>query len=98
MDEKTVSSVKTVRKIQLNIPSSLPLAVKRSGELRRRIIYEDRLWSVDDVAEYLGLSRSTIYRAVSEDRLPCIKVWSAVRFRKEAIDEWLDKQAKKKRR
>lgn len=59
---------------------------------------EGRLWTVNDVAEYLGFSPNTIYRAVSEGRIPCIKVFSAVRFRREEIVEWAKKSKKKPHR
>jgi excisionase family DNA binding protein len=50
----------------------------------------DRLWTADDVASYLGLRVGWVYREVREDRIPHIKLGPRrVRFRKEAIDEWL---------
>lgn len=50
----------------------------------------DSLWTVDQVAEYLGMTRDWVYREVREERLPHFKVGARrVRFRKDAIDRYL---------
>jgi len=47
------------------------------------------LWKVHQVALYLGLSPQTVYRMVSEKRIPFHKIGSAVRFRRVDLDDWL---------
>jgi excisionase family DNA binding protein len=50
----------------------------------------ERLWDAEDVADMLGMTTDWVYREVREDRIPHIKLGPRrVRFRKEAIDEWL---------
>jgi excisionase family DNA binding protein len=65
---------------------------------KREIPMQDPLMTVDEVAEFLGLSRQTIYRKVSEEALPCFKIFSAVRFNRQEILDWIAKQSKKTRR
>jgi len=45
--------------------------------------------TVDEVAEYLRIPRSSLYKLAQEGRIPCQKVGRHWRFRREAIDEWL---------
>jgi excisionase family DNA binding protein len=44
--------------------------------------------TVGEVAYYLHVSRSTIYRLVQRNELPGFKVGSAWRFNVEQIDRW----------
>ena len=45
--------------------------------------------TIDELAEYLRISRSTLYKLAQEGRVPCQKVGRHWRFRKQAIDRWL---------
>lgn len=42
------------------------------------------------LAEYLQLSQRTVYRLLERGDLPAVKVGGQWRFRKAAVDEWLD--------
>lgn len=46
--------------------------------------------TIDELAAYLKISKSTLYKLVREGKLPSQKVGKHWRFRKEAIDRWLD--------
>ena len=46
--------------------------------------------TVDEVAEYLRIPRSSLYKLAQEGRIPCQKVGRHWRFRREAVDRWLD--------
>jgi nitrogen PTS system EIIA component len=48
------------------------------------------LLTAKQVAEYLQLSQRSIYRLLERGELPGIKVGGQWRFRKTAIDEWID--------
>lgn len=50
----------------------------------------DRLWKVDDVAGYLGVTPRTVYRLINQDDLPMIKIKGSTRFRKAEIDLWIE--------
>ena len=49
----------------------------------------DNIMTIDALAEYLQISRSTLYKLVQDGKLPGQKVGKRWRFHKEAIDEWL---------
>jgi excisionase family DNA binding protein len=54
---------------------------------------EPALWKVSDVAQYLGLPQSSIYKMTapkSSLRIPHVRIAGRVRFRKEDIDRWLE--------
>jgi excisionase family DNA binding protein len=52
---------------------------------------EVSVMTVDEVAEYLRIPRSSLYKLAQEGRIPCQKVGRHWRFRRVAIDEWLSK-------
>jgi len=46
--------------------------------------------TIDELAEYLKIPKSTLYKLAQEGKLPAQKVGKHWRFRKEAIDRWLE--------
>jgi excisionase family DNA binding protein len=48
------------------------------------------LWTVADVARFLGVSRSWVYKAARNRSIPSIKVGAAVRFRPDLVKAWAD--------
>ena len=55
----------------------------------------DRLLSVPDVAELLGVSRAQVYRFIERERLPALRLSNRVqRFRERDIEQWLENRAK----
>ena len=48
-----------------------------------------RLLSLDETTEYLGLAQPTLYKMVSQRRIPFIKVGRLVKFDKTLLDAWL---------
>ena len=49
----------------------------------------DRYWSVDDISEYLGVKRDTVYKWIDRHGLPGHKVGRLWKFRKHEVDEWV---------
>jgi excisionase family DNA binding protein len=45
---------------------------------------------IDHLSEYLGLSRSTLYKLLQEGKIPARKVGRHWRAHKPTIDRWLD--------
>ncbi len=45
--------------------------------------------TIDELSDYLRISRSTLYKLAQEGRIPRQKVGRHWRFRKETIDRWL---------
>jgi excisionase family DNA binding protein len=51
--------------------------------------------TAEEVAEYLRLPLSTVYKLVQDKKLPGFKVGKHWRFRKEAIQKWIKEQEEK---
>ena len=51
--------------------------------------------TIEELATYLRISRSTLYKLVQEGRLPGQKVGKRWRFHRGAIDEWLKQHPRK---
>ena len=47
-------------------------------------------YTVEELAEYLRLTKRTIYRLLKGGNIPAVKVGHKWRFNKEFIDEWLN--------
>ena len=45
--------------------------------------------TVREVAEYLRMSESKVYRLANERHLPAIRIGKSWRFRKDLLDRWL---------
>ena len=57
---------------------------------------DDRYLSVDEIAEYLGIKRDTIYKWIDKkENFPAIKVGSLWKFKKEEVDNWVKKEDEK---
>ncbi len=51
---------------------------------------EDRWLSVDEIAEYLGVKRDTIYKWIADRNMPAHKVGRFWKFKKEKVDIWVE--------
>ena len=47
--------------------------------------------TIEELSVYLKIPKSTLYKLVREGKVPSQKVGRHWRFRKKAIDRWLDK-------
>jgi excisionase family DNA binding protein len=50
---------------------------------------EDRWLSVEEIADYLGVKRDTVYKWIERKKMPAHKVGSLWKFKKEEIDNWI---------
>ena len=57
-------------------------------EIERRPI----IMTLEEVAKYLRVHKSTVYRWAREGTIPSTKVGNQWRFKKASIDEWLSPQ------
>ncbi len=48
------------------------------------------IFNINDLAGYLKIPKSTLYKLVQEGRIPAQKVGRHWRFRRQAIDRWLE--------
>lgn len=51
-----------------------------------------RTYTVDEIADMLGIGRTAAYKLVHADHFKSVHVGSAIRISKASFDEWLDKQ------
>ncbi len=52
--------------------------------------------TIDELAAYLKIAKSTLYKLVREGKIPSQKVGRHWRFRKGAIDRWLEETPENK--
>lgn len=52
----------------------------------------ERLLSVDEVAEFLGVKRDTIYKWINRHGLPARKAGRLWKFKRDEVEEWFDRQ------
>jgi excisionase family DNA binding protein len=48
--------------------------------------------TIDETSHYLRIPLSSLYKLAQEGKIPCQKVGRHWRFRKEAIDRWLEER------
>jgi excisionase family DNA binding protein len=53
--------------------------------------YDSPVLTVKEVADYLQVHQSTIYRLLKRNMLPAFRIGSDWRFRKADLDEWLQR-------
>lgn len=56
---------------------------------RQESAMEDRWLSVDEIAAYLGIKRDTVYKWISEKRMPAHRMGRLWKFRRDEVDEWV---------
>lgn len=55
-------------------------------------IPNDQVLTLEELAAYLKIPKSTLYKLVQEGRIPGQKLGKQWRFAKKAIDQWLEQQ------
>jgi excisionase family DNA binding protein len=55
-------------------------------------VNQDKWLTIDELAEYLKLGRTKLYRMAQEGGIPASKVGSQWRFDRDEIDEWMRRQ------
>ena len=54
----------------------------------------NELMTMEDLAEYLKVTRRTIYDWLKHNKIPALKLVGQWRFKKDRIDEWLEEQSR----
>jgi len=54
----------------------------------------NNLMTIEELVNYLRVSRRTIYEWLKNDKIPAIKLVGQWRFKKDKIDAWLDSSNK----
>ena len=50
---------------------------------------QKRLLNADELSQMIDITRDTIYRWVSQRRIPFVKIGRSTKFDIDAIDEWI---------
>jgi excisionase family DNA binding protein len=51
----------------------------------------DEILTLEELAQYLKISKPTLYKMVENGKIPALKLANQWRFKKEDIDKWLEK-------
>ena len=50
---------------------------------------DNEIMTIDELAEYLKISKSTLYKLAQDNQLPGQKIGKRWRFHKTAVNEWM---------
>ena len=51
---------------------------------------EDRWLAVEEIAQYLGISKDTVYTWINKKKMPAHKIGRLWKFKKEHVDAWVE--------
>ena len=51
-----------------------------------------RTYTVGEIAEILGIGRTSAYKLIRSGQFQTVRIGSAIRISKSSFDDWLDKQ------
>ena len=63
-----------------------------NDNMQRGAIHGKRVYSVDDIAELLEISKGSAYELIKQGLFNTVRIGSAIRVSKKSFDEWLDSQ------
>ena len=59
-------------------------------------IVMNKLLTVKELQDYLGIGRSKAYELVNEPNFPTLRIGRSIRIPKDQLEEWIKKSLKKK--
>jgi excisionase family DNA binding protein len=63
-----------------------------NDDIQCGISSEKRVYSVDEIAKILNISKGSAYELIKEELFNIVRIGSSIRISKKSFDEWLDKQ------
>lgn len=54
--------------------------------------FDKRTYTVDEIQDILGISRTSAYNLVKRDLFRCVRIGGTIRISKKSFDAWLDQQ------
>jgi len=60
--------------------------------LKENCMVSSNLMTIEDLADYLKVTRRTIYDWLKHNKIPALKLVGQWRFKKDKIDDWLEGQ------
>lgn len=73
----------------VSVKHKLKLFINLNFEYLMNMV-DNALMTLEELAEYLRVKKRTVYDWVKKGKIPAIKTVGQWRFKKEAIDAWLD--------
>lgn len=67
-----------------------------SDNMQCRTLSEKRVYSVDEIADILNISKGSAYDLIKEGLFNTVRIGSAIRVSKKSFDEWLDNKKSQK--
>ena len=64
--------------------------VSKNRNVSEKIPKQKQLLDMNEASEFLGISKSTLYEWVVQKKVPFLKVGRLTKFKKEALDAWLE--------
>ena len=65
------------------------------GETGQKLERLKEVMTVREASQYLGISPDTLYKYLSEDRIPAFKLGNRWRFKKDLLDRWMEKKSER---
>ncbi len=65
---------------------------KMAENIYNTLMVNGNLMTIEDLADYLKVTRRTIYDWLKHNKIPALKLVGQWRFKKDKIDDWLDGQ------
>jgi len=56
---------------------------------------QKEVMTLREASQYLGISPDTLYKYLSEDRIPAFKLGNRWRFKKDLLDRWIEKKSER---
>ena len=57
------------------------------------MLLNNGLMTIDDLAQYLKVTRRTIYEWLKHNKVPAVKIVGQWRFKKDKIDAWIENKS-----
>ena len=68
-----------------------PLPVRyNTGQKMERV---KEVMTLREASQYLGISPDTLYKYLSENKIPAFKLGNRWRFKKDLLDRWMEKKS-----
>lgn len=67
-------------------------ALNKEIEAMPPILYDKRIYTVDEIQDILGIGRNSAYNLVRSGVFHSVRIGGNIRISKKSFDEWLDNQ------
>ena len=71
-------------------PKKTPQVRENIGQNMERV---KEVMTLREASEYLGISPDTLYKYLSESKIPAFKLGNRWRFKKDLLDRWMEKKS-----